>query len=61
MKVSIDEFGSCIVEGVVIGICLIAWAFISGSTFGQRCTVEYVKDSQDWRQCVKRLAEGGEV
>ncbi len=61
MKISIEEFGSCIVAGIVIGICLIAYAFISGSTFGQRCGTEYAKGSNDWHQCVKRLSEGGEV
>lgn len=43
---------------IAFGLLLFA-VFATGSTFGQRCSVEYEKDSTEWRQCVSRLSEGG--
>lgn len=44
--------------GVAASMALIAMVFITGQTFGQRCTAAN-KVGADFSRCVKRVAAGG--
>lgn len=41
--------------GMAIGMALVVW--LSGATFGQRCTA-LGKSGQAWEQCVHDLSQG---
>lgn len=43
---------------LVLFLLILAFAFFTGSTFGQRCQKAY-SSAPDVSQCVMRLADGG--
>lgn len=52
---------SACVAGIVVGVCLIAFVFLTGSSFGQRCARAYPDSGLDQERCVGRLAVGGKI
>ena len=48
--------GSAAIAAVVVFAMIVAMAFATGSTFGQRCAQVYEHGSADWHVCVERLS-----
>lgn len=46
------------IGGFAVGVFLIAFAFATGSTFGQRCAKIHPEKGEAWRQCIDRLSRG---
>lgn len=44
--------------GFALGGLVIIGAFMTGSTFGQRCAKIWPDGSEAWRDCVERFATG---
>ncbi len=49
------------ITGIVFSIILTIAVFLTGATFGQRCSVKYEHESPQWKACLDRLSKGGEV
>lgn len=60
MKIFFDmdrPFVSGLLSGAVLTVFIITLTFLTGQTFGQRCTAMGFEDDA-WHQCVSDLADG---
>jgi len=57
LAIVLSAVGAC----VLFFVALIALPFITGSTFGQRCTKAWPEDPAQQEWCVIRLNKGGTV